>query len=297
MKLKKKKNRKQSTQELNTSTGNREYKDRLFNFIFGQEDHKDWTLSLYNAVNGSDYKDPSEIEFNTLKDVLFLGMRNDTSFLISGYMSVYEHQSSYNPNMPLRMLEYVGELYSGYVTYNGLNKYGSTLIMLPTPRLVVFYNGVKKEPDEIILRLTDSFDKSRRDKSDVEVKVRMININLGHNKALMDMCKPLSEYAEFTDLVRGYKTGYGLTGAVKKAIDDLPEDYLIKGFLAIHKSEVEGMLDREYDEENVKELFQIEVEREKQRADEAETRADEAETRAEVAEKRVAELEALLAAK
>ena len=93
---------------------NTKYKDRLFNFIFGSEENRDWTLSLYNAINGSDYKDPSVIKFNTLDDVLFMGMKNDTSFLISWVLNVYEHQSTYNRNMPLRMLQYLSDLYSGY---------------------------------------------------------------------------------------------------------------------------------------------------------------------------------------
>ena len=101
---------------------NREYRDRLLNFIFGREENREWTLQLYNSVNGSNYADASLIEFNTLKDVQYLGMKNDTSFLISDIMSVYEHQSTYNPNIPLRMLQYVGDLYAGYVARNGFNK-------------------------------------------------------------------------------------------------------------------------------------------------------------------------------
>ena len=65
----------------------KKHKDRLFNFIFGREEHKDWTLSLYNAVNGSDYTDPELVDFNTLEGILYLGMNNDTSFLISDIMN------------------------------------------------------------------------------------------------------------------------------------------------------------------------------------------------------------------
>ena len=61
---------------------NREYKDRLFIFIFGREENKEWTLSLFNAVNGSDYDDPSVIEFDTLDNYLYMGMKNDVSFLV-----------------------------------------------------------------------------------------------------------------------------------------------------------------------------------------------------------------------
>ena len=163
---------------------NRKHKDRLFNFIFGREENREWTLSLYNAVNGSHYTDASKIEFNTLENVLYMGMINDTSFLLSEILNVYEHQSSYNPNMPLRFLEYVSELFSGYISENKLNKYGSERLELPTPKLVVFYNGTKEQEDESILKLSDSFNKNLGIEADVEVKVRMINVNAGRNQKL-----------------------------------------------------------------------------------------------------------------
>lgn len=81
------------------------YKDRLFSFIFGSDEHKDWTLSLYNAVNGSSYDDPESIVITTIRDALYLGMHNDVSFIISNEMNMFEQQSTFNPNMPLRMLQ------------------------------------------------------------------------------------------------------------------------------------------------------------------------------------------------
>ena len=80
---------------------NKEYKDRLFHFLFGREERKEWTLSLYNAVRGSDYTDKESIQINTIDDVLYLGMHNDISFLIVGELNLFEQQSSFNPNMPL----------------------------------------------------------------------------------------------------------------------------------------------------------------------------------------------------
>ena len=164
-------------------TINKEYKDRLFNFIFGSEENKAWTLSLYNAVNGTDYTDPAIIQINTIKEILYLGMHNDFSFLILGEMNLYEHQSTYNPNMPLRFLQLLGSLYEKYIIEHDYNKYGRDLIALPVPKLVVFYNGEKKAKDVIILKLSDSFPNGA--KSDVEVTVRMININYGKNKKIM----------------------------------------------------------------------------------------------------------------
>ena len=293
-------------------TVNNEYKDRLFNFIFGREENREWTLSLYNAVNRSDYMDSSMIEFNTIEDVLYMGMRNDTSFMISDIMSVYEHQSTYNPNMPLRLLGYVDELYSGYISRNKLNKYGSKLIHLPVPKLVVFYNGRAEKDDEVILRLTDSFDERHRADADIEVRVRMLNINHGRNKELMDKCKPLAEYAWFIGEIRNHLKSHDMFTSVKMAIEAMPGNFVLKGFLRDHLKEVEGMLDREYNEAEIKELFKeegreeerINTERERKRAEEAEREAETAKQEAEAIRKdnernlkRIKELEAMLAAK
>ncbi len=239
-------------------TVNREYKDRLFNFIFGREENREWTLSLYNAINGSDHTDASLIEFNTLGDVVYMGMKNDTSFILSNRMSVYEHQSRYNPNMPARMLEYVGKLYSGYIAKNKYNKYGSTLIPLPIPKFVVFYNGTSEKEDEVVLRLSDAFDENYRPDADIEVRVRMLNVNYGHNAKLMDNCGPLMEYSWFVDRIRGYQKDDSLEGAMKKAIEEMPDDFRIKRFLYAHMEEIKGMLDTEYNEAEVNEAFKEE---------------------------------------
>lgn len=298
--LKMKRKRKKQKRPQTAPEVQREYCDRLLNYIFGREENKAWTLSLFNAVNGSHYDDPSLIEFNTLKDVLYMGMRNDTSFLISDMMSVYEHQSTYNPNMPLRMLGYVDDLYSGYVTSHHYNKYGSSLIKLPIPKLVVFYNGGKDTEDETELMLGDSFDETRRKEADVEVRVRMLNINLGHNEELMHACKPLAEYAWFINEIRTVKKTNletNMTDAVNAALEAMPADFGIHQFLMTNRAEVIGMLDREYNEDNIRELFMEDGRREERANTEREReRADSERERADKAEARIKELEAQLAA-
>ena len=174
------------------ATDNVQYKDRLFNFLFGSEENKEWTLSLYNAVNGSHYTDPSMIKITTIREVMYLGMHNDVSFLISNEMNLYEQQSTYNPNMPVRLLQYAGNLYERYFKENSLNKYGGRLLQLPVPKLVVFYNGKKEQPDEMILKLSDSFPEGSD--ADIEVKVRMLNVNIGRNGMLLEACRPLGEF-------------------------------------------------------------------------------------------------------
>ena len=144
-------------------------------------------------------------------------------------MALYEQQSTYNPNMPLRLLQYAGNLYEKYVKENKLNKYGSELLRLPVPKLVVFYNGTIDQPDEMTLRLSESFPEDAD--ADIEVKVRMLNVIVGRNKELLDTCKPLGEYSWLVDEVRRNNTTKdeeGMSSAIDKAISSMPDDYVIK---------------------------------------------------------------------
>lgn len=263
-----------------TPTVSREYKDRLFAFIFGSPENREWTLSLYNAVNGSDYKDAAEIHITTIKEVLYLGMHNDVSFQSLDILNLYEQQSTFNPNMPLRQMQYAGNVYERYVTEHKLNKFGKTLIKLPVPKLITFYNGTDEEPDETILKLSDSFPDGSE--SDIEVTVRMLNINYGRNMKLLNACKPLKEYSWLVAEIRKNQKTTDVEHAVDKAVNDMPKDFQIKQFLEAHRSEVQGMLLTEYNEVETMELFKeegkaeehINTVRERKRADDAEAERD-----------------------
>ena len=251
---------------------NPKHTDHLFNYIFGSEENREWTLSLYNAVNKSNYTDPSLIEITTIKEIMYMAMYNDTSFMIYDEMNLYEHQSSYNPNMPYRMLEYACHLYDKYVNQTNQNKYGKKLMHLPAPRLVVFYNGRDEQPEEKLLKLSDSFPAGAI--SDIEVTVRMINVNLGKNKELMAACKPLAEYSWLIAEVRNNnktKDENGASSAIDRAIIDMPKDYVIKPFLEAHKAEVKGMLLEEYNEAETMERFREEGREEGEREERVKT--------------------------
>ena len=112
---------------------NTKYKDRLFTFIFGNAERKEWTLSLYNAVNGSSYTNPDDIMFMTMDDVLYMGMKNDLSFLVTDLANMYEQQSTYNPNMPVRKLMYAARMYDRYIHLHKLNIYSTKQVRLPVP--------------------------------------------------------------------------------------------------------------------------------------------------------------------
>ena len=130
----------------------REYKDRLFRMVFKE---KDQFLELYNALNGTAYDNPDDLTVTTLENAIYMGMRNDVSYLLYDRLALYEHQASINPNMPLRNLFYVSDIYSGLT--KDTNLYGSKLIRLPEPQFVVFYNGADELPERSILRLSDAF--------------------------------------------------------------------------------------------------------------------------------------------
>lgn len=241
---------------------NAKYKDRLFSFIFGNEQRKDWTLSLYNAVNHSSYTNPEDITLMTMEDVLYMGMKNDLSFLITNIVSMYEQQSSYNPNMPIRKLMYAARLYDRYIHQNKFNIYGTKQIYLPVPKLVTFYNGKEEKEDEV-LELKNAFrteDGQRIDaEADIEVRVRMININYGKNKELMEACKPLFEYAWLIEKIRDYcGEALDIETAVDKALDDMSGEFEIKPFLIANKAEVKQMCLTEYNETETMEMFREE---------------------------------------
>ncbi len=237
---------------------NREYRDRLFVFIFGREENRKWTLSLYNAVNGTNYTDENAIEITTMSDAVYMGMRNDVSFIITEFISLFEQQSTYNPNMPVRQLMYLGRLYDKYINATKQNLYGTRQIKLPVPRLVTFYNGMEDVPDKI-LHLSNSFS-GNAGLSDVEVSVRLININLGNNKELLENCKPLKEYSWFVDVVRNKKERGKmiLEDAVDHTLDEMPEDFCIREFLIANRAEVKNMCLTEYNEAETMQMFKDE---------------------------------------
>ena len=154
----------------------REYKSRLFAYIFGREENKRWTLELYNAINGTSYEDPSGIVIYTIEDVVYMGMKNDVSFIVSELinlfkvLNIYEQQSSFNPNVPVREFMYLGKMFDKYIYMSKLNRYGSKLIPLPIPKLVVLYNGERNQPEEMILRLEDAFKEEIRNALKKEMK-------------------------------------------------------------------------------------------------------------------------------
>ena len=129
-------------------------------------------------------------------------------------------------------------------------QYSSMLQKAPAPRCVCFYNGLDEQPEQQELRLSDAFGGT----SDIEVKVTMLNINLGKNKELMTACKPLAEYAWLVETVRRYqKEKKDMETAVDLAIDEMPDDFILKATLVAFRAEMKNMFLTEYNQEKVME--------------------------------------------
>lgn len=227
---------------------NRKYKDRLFCILFGQD--RDALLQLYNALNGSAYTDPGRLTVVTLDNIIYMRMVNDLAFIVVGTLNLYEHQSTYNPNMPLRFLLYIAEEYDRIIHGQDANLYGEKLVTLPTPQCVVFYNGNRETEDEEILRLSDAF-QNRDVQADLELTVHLRNINLGHNQSLMDGCPRLREYACLVGRVKeNLADGISIKASVEEAVNYCLDRGILTDFLTENRSGVLGMLRllTEYDE-------------------------------------------------
>lgn len=234
---------------------NHRYKDRLFRRIFK---NKDDLLQLYNAINNTSYTNPEDLIVTTLDDTIILSMKNDLSFIITSSMNLYEHQSTFNPNMPIRGVFYFSRLYEVYIALHKLDMYGSSLIKLPTPQYVIFYNGDADKPDRMLLKLSDAFELPEHSSDLIpalECTAIMLTINYRHNEELLNKCRLLKEYSIFTSRVKDYRLkGFSLNDAVNKAIDECIKEGVLMDILLKHRTLARNSILTEYDEKKRRKL-------------------------------------------
>ena len=226
------------------TTVKRDYKSRMFTMIFSD---KKELLSLYNAVANRNYEDPELLEVNTLENAIYMSIKNDVSFIIDMRLNVYEHQSTYNPNLPLRFLMYVSDLYSEITADKNL--YGEKLVKIPTPRFIVFYNGIKERPEREVLQLSEAYMVEDEDIS-LELIVEVINVNVGYNENLKKACKTLDDYTFFVQCIRDYKAkGMTIEAAVDLTIEECIRENRLKEFLTKNRAEARAVSIYEYNQE------------------------------------------------
>ena len=228
-----------------TSTTNREYKSTVFAMLFKDRDN---LLSLYNALNGSNYDSADDLEIVTLENATYMAMKNDNSFLFDKKLYLYEHQSTPNPNMPLRDLLYVATQYEKLINKKSL--YARSKVAIPNPHFVVFYNGIYKQPEREILKLSDLYYHGEEEPM-LELKVVFLNINSGYNESLKESCRILREYTLFVEKVRHKITEDDITTetAIEESIQECISENILRDFLTANRKEVTKMSIFEYDEE------------------------------------------------
>ena len=224
---------------------NKKYKATLFTSIFSEITE---IIPLYNALTNKNYSEDTEVEIKTLPNVLYMDSQNDLSFVIDGkFVVLIEHQSSQNENMPLRLLMYVARVYESIIERRKL--YYANRFNIPKPEFIVLYNGTKDYPQETELKLSDAFfELLEGETPNLELIVRVININYGLSAEIMQKDKTLEDYSYFIHLVReNQKTGLDLDASVEKAINNCISMGRLKKFLEENSSEVVNMLFGEWD--------------------------------------------------
>ena len=224
-------------------SGNREYKSDVFSMLL---EDKTNALQLYNALNKSNYTDPEIVEIRTLDKGVSLSVRKDAAFVLDANLSIYEHQSTVCPNMPVRCIIYFSNIIEKIIKSH--NIYGKTLVKIPTPRFAIFYNGAEDQPEQYDLKLSDAFIHPM-DKPELELTCRVYNINRGRNKELLDACPVLREYMLFVDYVREYHANQGyenLEMAINLAVDRCIRENVLKDFLIENRSEVVKVTQLDY---------------------------------------------------
>lgn len=251
------------------SNGNREYKSDVISMML---QIPEYALDVYNAMNNSAYTDSDMIQIMRLENGISLSVRNDASFFINNYLNLYEHQSTYSPNVPLRFLIYLTDLLKNTIEKRDL--YGRKRVQIATPHFAVFYNGTEKRPEKEVLKLSDAFI-NRMDTPEIELIVTVYNINPDNNTQLLAKSKVLSGYMIFVNWVRGNlehqkkiaqnaseydETAYeeDLEAAINEAIDYCIEHHIMETFFRENRSEVTKSMVLDYTWERREELIRAE---------------------------------------
>ena len=224
---------------------NSHYKDSVFVDLFSSDrTAKDNFLALYNALYNTNYQSTAILKNIRLKQTMYMSFANDVSYLVDNKIIVLaEHQSTVNPNMPLRCLEYVTRLYEHI--QNPRDRYSRVLKKIPVPVFYVFYNGRENIPAQKILRLSDSFIKQPETPT-LELVVKLININYDKDSRIVKRCEPLGQYSLFVDAVRRHiavDKEHGFENAIKECI----KNDILREYLQRKSREVVNMLIAEYD--------------------------------------------------
>ena len=217
---------------------NREYKSDVFSMLM---EYPEYALDVYKALGGRSDAKPSMVEIKTLEKGISLSVRNDAAFIIDTELSLYEHQSTYNPNMPLRSLIYLAEILKPMVKNKDL--YSKKLIKIPKPKFVVFYNGEDDRPEKEIQKLSTAYSHAGDSKDSIELTCTVYNINPDKNNDLKKLSYVLDGYMTLVNKVRELKSAdkdYDRENedVVKEAVEYCIDNHILEEFFRERGSEV-----------------------------------------------------------
>ena len=227
---------------------NRKHKDSLFVDYFSKDrDWKQHFLSLYNALHGTNLQvETTSLERVNLEQVLYKSYYNDIAVLVNGqFILLIEYQSTINPNMPLRLLEYVARIYGNIVDSRA--KFSRHLVPLAKPEFYVCYTGNQELPPESYLYLSDAFPNQTQNADlTLELKVKVCTIKSETPSPVVHSCHDLEQYVQFLELVEEARAA-GHKTPLKWAIQEAVRRNILRDYLERKGGEVLSILMTEYD--------------------------------------------------
>ena len=218
----------------------RDIKDSVFTFLFSDIEY---TKQLYLSLHPED-TDIRDEDFRlvTLENILAIGQYNDLGFQVRDKLILLvEAQSTFSPNIPLRMLMYLAKTYNEYIEEHQLSLYREKKVSIPRPELYVIYTGEKEAPD--ILRLSDMYEGSGS--ADLTVRV----LRDGQPGDI------LSQYVDFCQVANEQVSLYGRTDeALMSTIQLCLDQGILVPFLDSRKKEVVDIMTRLFSQEKAWEM-------------------------------------------
>ena len=210
-------------------------KDSVFTLLFSEIGN---IRKLYqNLHDDADSYSDADFKIVTLENAIINGQYNDLGFTVKDRLIILvEAQSTFNPNMGVRLLMYIAKSYHDYIVENKLNIFGERLIKLPMPEFIVVYSGTARQ-DVNEIRLSDCFEAGITPNIELIVKViKKDNVKSGI----------LQEYLSFCDMyninVRGKKTAAERLSGLRQVIRECIKNGILREFFKKHQKEVEDMM-------------------------------------------------------
>jgi len=234
-------NSKRGAKKMKRQKSDSKVRDRVFRRLFSE---KKRAIELCNALEGTNYSPDTDAVICNLEDSL-LRRYNDAAIGIESELLLFsEHQSTLNPNMPLRMLSFAAAAYDLWFV-NSKEILKNRLYKIPTPKFYVLYNGERKLKHDV-LKLSDAY-KLKAGEFSLELTAKVLDVNYDSGCAALEKSPSLKGYAYLVALIRRYQeNGFSLDKAIKTAIEQCMNENVLADFLQENYEEVANMLLREY---------------------------------------------------